>query len=63
MIRGTRIGAMPNECLNTVKIRILDTGLLMDVSRTGVDSRGPEGTPRDSIDREKRRGIVPVTIF
>ncbi len=30
---------------------------LQNVSMTGVDSRGQEGTPGDSIDGEKRRGI------
>ena len=30
---------------------------LQNVSTTGVDSRGQEGTPGDSIDGGKRRGI------
>jgi hypothetical protein len=30
---------------------------LQDISTTGVDSRGLEGTPGDSIDGEKRLGI------
>ena len=42
-------GAMPNGCLRSVDDRRcpLDMGLLMDISKTGEDSRGLAGTRGD----------------
>ena len=43
--------------LNHFRDLLVRLSRLQSASTTGVDSRGREGTPGDSIDGEKRRGI------